>query len=124
MGNKANMIDRREISRIPDAPFWLSYWTVSTHKARLTTVKASVPADQLLVFNVKEGWAPLCQFLGKKSPVAAQMIKRSINQMNDALSGAIMHMDADQNLLLTKHSDQKTAVEAQLKSESALFRGD
>jgi len=31
-------------------------------------VVASVPADRLLVFNVKEGWAPLCAFLGKEVP--------------------------------------------------------
>ncbi|KAL1920415.1 uncharacterized protein VTP21DRAFT_792 [Calcarisporiella thermophila] len=27
-------------------------------------VKRTVPADRLLVFNVKEGWEPLCKFLG------------------------------------------------------------
>ena len=27
-------------------------------------VKATVPSDRLLEFNVKEGWAPLCKFLG------------------------------------------------------------
>merc|ERR1712032_736768 len=26
-------------------------------------VKAAVPAENLLVFNVKQGWAPLCRFL-------------------------------------------------------------
>ena len=30
-------------------------------------VKESIPADQLLIFSVKEGWDPLCQFL--KVPV-------------------------------------------------------
>jgi len=85
----------------------------------LDIVEGLVESEKLMDEAIK-----LCQFLGKKSPVAAQMIKRSINQMNDALSGAIMHMDADQNLLLTKHSDQRTAVEAHLKSETALFRGD
>ena len=28
------------------------------------SVKTGVPADKLLVFNVKEGWDPLCAFLG------------------------------------------------------------
>ena len=27
-------------------------------------VKAAIPADQLLVYQVREGWAPLCEFLG------------------------------------------------------------
>lgn len=31
-------------------------------------VKATVPKDRLLVFNVKQGWAPLCEFLGKPVP--------------------------------------------------------
>ena len=31
-------------------------------------VKTSVPADRLLVFNVKQGWEPLCRFLGLPVP--------------------------------------------------------
>lgn len=31
-------------------------------------VKAAVPRGNLLIFNVKEGWEPLCQFLGKPIP--------------------------------------------------------
>jgi hypothetical protein len=31
-------------------------------------VQATVPAARLLVFNVKEGWAPLCAFLEKEVP--------------------------------------------------------
>jgi len=31
-------------------------------------VKSTIPADQLLVFEVKEGWEPLCEFLGKPVP--------------------------------------------------------
>jgi hypothetical protein len=31
-------------------------------------VKRTVPADRLLVFNVKEGWRPLCQFLDVTVP--------------------------------------------------------
>ncbi|GME37266.1 hypothetical protein GTA08_BOTSDO03742 [Neofusicoccum parvum] len=32
-------------------------------------VKSLVPAERLLVFNLKEGWAPLCAFLGKDVPL-------------------------------------------------------
>ena len=28
----------------------------------------NVPSDQLLVFEVKQGWAPLCKFLGVPQP--------------------------------------------------------
>ncbi|RFB05467.1 sulfotransferase family protein [Parvularcula marina] len=31
-------------------------------------VKAAIPADRLLVFQAKEGWAPLCAFLGQPVP--------------------------------------------------------
>jgi hypothetical protein len=31
-------------------------------------VKSAIPADQLLVFEVKDGWEPLCDFLGKPVP--------------------------------------------------------
>lgn len=31
-------------------------------------VQSLVPEDKLLVFNVKEGWEPLCAFLGKEVP--------------------------------------------------------
>ncbi|KAK4561647.1 hypothetical protein LTR86_004326 [Recurvomyces mirabilis] len=31
-------------------------------------VKSIVPKEKLLVFNVKEGWAPLCAFLGHEIP--------------------------------------------------------
>mmetsp|Transcript_19009 Transcript_19009/g.53612 ORF Transcript_19009/g.53612 Transcript_19009/m.53612 type:complete len:132 (+) Transcript_19009:3-398(+) len=31
-------------------------------------VMTAVPPEQLLVFNVKEGWGPLCRFLGMPVP--------------------------------------------------------
>jgi len=31
-------------------------------------VKANVPADQLLVYDVRDGWGPLCEFLGVPAP--------------------------------------------------------
>jgi hypothetical protein len=34
-------------------------------------VKAYVPADKLLVYNVADGWEPLCQFLDKPIPATA-----------------------------------------------------
>ena len=34
-------------------------------------VKSEVPSDRLLVFQVKEGWGPLCQFLGVPVPEEA-----------------------------------------------------
>lgn len=34
-------------------------------------VRRVVPAERLLVFDVKEGWGPLCGFLGVERPVGA-----------------------------------------------------
>ena len=31
-------------------------------------VKAAIPAERLLVYQVKEGWGPLCEFLGAEMP--------------------------------------------------------
>ena len=31
-------------------------------------VKATIPADQLLIYQVKQGWTPLCEFLGVPVP--------------------------------------------------------
>jgi len=44
----------------------------------MNVVKATVPADRLLVFDVKEGWGPLCTFLGVPVP------EKPFPQVNDA----------------------------------------
>ncbi len=33
-------------------------------------VKATIPPEQLLVYEVKDGWGPLCEFLGLPVPDA------------------------------------------------------
>ena len=38
--------------------------------AHLDAVKATIPADRLLVYQVKDGWEPLCAFLGVPVPDA------------------------------------------------------
>ena len=48
----------------PDPDAWLA----AQYEAHNAQVKAEVPPDRLLVFNVKEGWGPLCAFLGKEVP--------------------------------------------------------
>ena len=42
--------------------------SVKFYKEHVEEVKASVPSEKLLVFNVKEGWQPLCTFLGLPVP--------------------------------------------------------
>jgi len=41
---------------------------VSLYDSHVAEVKAFVPESRLLVFNVKDGWGPLCRFLGVQSP--------------------------------------------------------
>ncbi|MCB0184855.1 MAG: hypothetical protein KDE31_11350 [Caldilineaceae bacterium] len=41
---------------------------IERFKAWNAEVQATVPADKLLVFEVKEGWEPLCNFLGVPVP--------------------------------------------------------
>ncbi|MES1200996.1 MAG: sulfotransferase family protein [Pseudomonadota bacterium] len=36
---------------------------IATYRQRIADVRANVPAERLLVFNVAEGWTPLCRFL-------------------------------------------------------------
>ena len=44
---------------------YLSYWCHLKHN---TYVIATVPKENLLVWNLKEGWEPLCKFLNKPIP--------------------------------------------------------
>ena len=41
--------------------------SLQIYRDHIAYVKATAPSDQLLVFEAKEGWAPLCDFL--KVPV-------------------------------------------------------
>jgi hypothetical protein len=41
---------------------------IRVFEQHIAEVKRTVPAERLLVFEVKEGWAPLCEFLGVPVP--------------------------------------------------------
>jgi len=41
---------------------------IEAFEAHVAAVKAAVPAERLLVFEVAQGWEPLCAFLGKPVP--------------------------------------------------------
>ncbi len=43
---------------------------IAAYRQRAEDVKAAIPADRLLVFDVAEGWEPLCRFLGVPVPEA------------------------------------------------------
>lgn len=42
--------------------------SIKSFKAWVERVKSTVPPEKLLVFDVKEGWEPLCKFLGVPVP--------------------------------------------------------
>lgn len=41
---------------------------IAHYEKHVAEVEAGVPRDRLLVYSVKEGWAPLCAFLGVEVP--------------------------------------------------------
>ena len=41
---------------------------LAAYRKNIAEVKEEVPADQLLIFDVKQGWAPLCEFLNVTVP--------------------------------------------------------
>jgi hypothetical protein len=42
---------------------------IAIYRAHVEEVRRSVPAERLLLFDVRDGWQPLCEFLGKPVPV-------------------------------------------------------
>lgn len=58
-----DIISRDYQGRTTDRKFMLDYFRRHTE-----AVLAAIPADRLLVFEVKQGWEPLCAFLGVPVP--------------------------------------------------------
>ena len=59
-----------------------------------------------------------------QSPIAAQMIKRSVNAICGALDRSIMHMDFDQHLLASGTEDAAEAIDAYRSKRKAEFKGN
>ncbi len=57
-------------------------------------------------------------------PIAAQMIKKSVNNVTGALDQAIMHMDSDQWLLALGSEDCKEAIAAFFEKRTPDFTGN
>lgn len=56
--------------------------------AHLDTVRALIPPDRLLVFDVRQGWGPLCAFLGV--PVPDEPFPRSNDRAEFWSTGAVV----------------------------------
>ncbi|MCZ6870882.1 MAG: enoyl-CoA hydratase/isomerase family protein [Gammaproteobacteria bacterium] len=79
---------------------------------------ALVPRSELM-----DRTRELAAFYAGKSPIPAQMIKRSVNAIVSALDTSIMHMDFDQHLLSSTTSDRAEAVRAYTNKEQPTFEG-
>lgn len=78
-----------------------------------------VPADQLLNTALE-----MADRYAAQPPMAAQMVKRSVNAIASALDQSIMHMDSDQYLYATSSGDFKEALDAFFQKRDAEFKGD
>ena len=84
----------------------LNHWTSNNWQSRLalrqgfldhyTHVRAVVPTERLLEIEVKDGWAPLCDFLGLEVPKGTgenepQNKQRPFPHINDGASVVKLH---------------------------------
>ena len=77
------------------------------------------PKDELM--NAAKRMAEL---YASKPPLAAQMIKNSVNELVYAADDATMHMDYDQTLLTHETKDRKEAVLSFFEKRDPEFTGD
>ena len=82
-------------------------------------LEAVVPGDELLDHAHK-----MAAHYASKPPVAAQMIKRSINATGSKLDRAMMHADSDQHLLASLMEDHTTALTAYRDQRVGEFCGE
>jgi enoyl-CoA hydratase len=101
---------------------------------RLVAGGERIHAPTLLQWGALDELVPRAELLNRafemadhyaaKPPIAAQMIKRSINAIEAALDRAVMHMDADQNLLAQTTEDRRIAAASYRGDAKPTFTGD
>ena len=94
-----------------DAPIFAALWrdyhdgtetAKQLYKDYNAEIKKLVPKENLLVFNVKEGWDPLCGFLNERVPDAEFPSRNSKADFskNNEMAGQIMQAAALKNMAL------------------------
>jgi enoyl-CoA hydratase len=78
-----------------------------------------VPANDLM-----QSAREMAETCASKPPIAAQMVKQSVNTIASALNQAIMHMDGDQFLLTSKTEDFVEGISAFLEKREPQFKGN
>jgi hypothetical protein len=68
MKRARQMIDELVWDKEFDGRFEDREYAIETFERHNKEVRQRVPAEKLLVYEVKEGWAPLCEFLGVEVP--------------------------------------------------------
>lgn len=81
--------------------------------------EALVPADALLAAAYA-----LADEYAAKPPIAAQMIKRSVDAVTNAFGDAVMHMDHEQWLLTSLSADYREGIAAFRERRKPRFEGD
>jgi len=78
-----------------------------------------VPEAQLLDEAMK-----VAELYAAQPPIAAQMVKRSVNAISSALDQSIMHMDSDQYLYAVSSEDFMEATQAFFEKRDGTFKGN
>lgn len=78
-----------------------------------------VPPDELLA-RARER----ADEYAAKPPIAAQMIKQSVNAVVSALDRSTMHMDLDQWMLTASTDDYREGIEAFFEKRPPRFKGN
>lgn len=77
----ADLIDLLIWKGLFDGRFAEREHAIAIYEQHIEEVKRNVPADKLLVYNVKEGWEPLCTFLGVPIPANTSFPYVNDNEM-------------------------------------------
>ena len=76
--------------------YWNKTKTIAVYQNHIRTVKLLIPKENLLCFDVKSGWSPLCSFLDVDEPSEPfPKINTRADQMASAPTWAIEVMEAN-----------------------------